>query len=124
MKLSIFGATGVAIVIVVGIFTVFFIEDSFDIDMQPKYQYKFGETTIKNEKDQQFDRVFFSYSHDYGKTFSEPQDISMSQDTWTGETKMILMDNDVNLVWREEIFPMQALALTLFIIMMYCILLG
>ena len=75
-----------------------------------KYQYKFGETTIKNEKDQQFDRVFFSYSHDFGVTFSEPEDISMSENTWTGETKMILMGEDVILVWREEIPPVHTLA--------------
>ena len=76
----------------------------------PKYQYTFGETTIKNEKDQQFDRVFFSYSHNFGKTFSELQDISMSENTWTGESKMILMDDSVILVWREEIIPTHMLA--------------
>jgi len=75
-----------------------------------KYQYTFGEITIKNEKDQQFDRVFFSYSHNFGKTFSELQDISMSENTWTGETKMILMDDYVILVWREEIVPTHTLA--------------
>lgn len=75
-----------------------------------KYQYRFGETTIKNEKDQQFDRVFFSYSHDYGTTFSESKDISMSKNTWTGEPKMILMDDDVILVWQEEIPPVHTLS--------------
>jgi len=80
------------------------------VELGQKYQYKFGETTIKNEKDQQFDRVFFSYSHDSGITFSEPQDISMSENTWTGEPKMILMDEDVILVWREEIAPLHTLA--------------
>lgn len=81
-----------------------------DVKVGEKYQYKFGETTIKNENDQQFDRIFFSYSHDYGATFSESQDISMSKDTWTGEPKMILMDDDVILVWREEIPPLHTLS--------------
>ncbi len=81
-----------------------------DVGFGEKYQYKFGETTIKNEIDQQFDRVFFSYSHDYGTTFSESQDISMSKNTWTGEPKMILMDDDVILVWREEISPLHTLS--------------
>jgi len=84
------------------------IQTALKIDQ--KYQYTFGETTIKNEKNQQFDRVFFSYSHDYGKSFSEPQDISLSENTWTGETKMILMDDHVILVWREEISLQHTLA--------------
>jgi len=80
------------------------------VELDQKYQYKFGETTIKNEKDQQFDRVFFSYSHNYGATFSEPQDIIMSENAWTGESKMILMNDVVILVWREEIPPVHTLS--------------
>ena len=98
------------IVILAGISIAFLIVDSFDIDSGQKYHYKFGETTVKNEKDEQFDRVFFSYSHDYGVTFSESQDISMSENTWTGESKMILMGKEVILVWREEVIPTHTLS--------------
>ncbi|MFQ5440147.1 MAG: hypothetical protein ACE5DL_01650 [Nitrosopumilaceae archaeon] len=95
-------ATIVAVILIIGI--------SSEIQFDQKYQYRFGETTIVNEKDQQFDRVFFSYSHDFGTTFSESQDVSMSENTWTGEPKMILMNEDVILVWREEIFPLHTLS--------------
>ena len=110
MKTRLLIIVGIILAVAFTAFSVSNLAGDFSSMSGQKYQYKFGETTIKNEKNQQFDRVFFSYSHDYGKTFSEPQDISMSENTWTGETKMILMDDYVILVWREEIIPAHTLA--------------
>lgn len=66
-----------------------------------RHQYKFWQEELEFENGHWFTRVLFSYSDDYGKTFSEPVDMSMTQEN-AHEPKMIVMNGDVILVWRAE----------------------
>ena len=66
------------------------------------YQYKFWQENLEFENDNWLNRVLFSYSHDFGRTFSEPIDMSMTKQH-AHEPKMIVMDDDVILVWRDEV---------------------
>lgn len=68
----------------------------------PKYQYKFWQENLEFENGSHFTRVLYSRSDDYGKTFSEPVDMSMTKEN-AHEPEMILMDGDVILVWRDEV---------------------
>lgn len=67
-----------------------------------KHQYRFWQENLDFGNGIYYLRVLFSYSDDYGLTFSKPQDISMT-DLNSHEPKMIVMDNDVILVWRDEV---------------------
>ncbi len=69
---------------------------------ESKYQYKFWQEDLEFENNKWFNRVLFSYSHDFGRTFSEPVDMSMTREH-THEPKMIVMGDDVILVWRDEV---------------------
>lgn len=67
-----------------------------------KNQYKFWQEELDFGNGIWYTRVLFSYSHDYGKTFSVPSDMSMTSEN-AHEPKMIVMNNDVILVWRDEV---------------------
>ncbi|MGY5146590.1 MAG: sialidase family protein [Candidatus Nitrosopumilus sp. bin_7KS] len=67
-----------------------------------KYQYKFWQEKLEFENNNHFYRVMFSYSHDFGRTFSDPVDMSMTE-KHAHEPKMIVMNDDVILVWRDEV---------------------
>ena len=81
---------------------VLIIGTSTEIQLGQKNQYKFWVQEIKLEGDNLVTRVFFSHSNDYGQTFSEPRDMSMTED-YAHEPKMITMYDDVILVWRDEV---------------------
>ncbi|MCA9826938.1 MAG: exo-alpha-sialidase [Nitrosopumilus sp.] len=68
----------------------------------PKNQYKFWQEELDFGNGMWHTRALFSYSHDYGKTFSAPSDMSMTNEN-AHEPKMIVMDDDVILVWRDEV---------------------
>lgn len=90
------------ILLLIGITTIFFLVNSFDVQFDEKYQYQFWQQDVEFENNVWYNRVLFSYSHDYGETFSKPVDMSMTQ-KHAHEPKMIIMDNDVLLVWRDEV---------------------
>jgi len=89
-------------IIVVIIAAIALIANTLDIGIGQKHQYKFWVQEMKLEGDKLVTRVFFSHSNDYGKTFSEPRDMSMTED-YAHEPKMITMNDDVILVWRDEV---------------------
>ncbi|MEM4253613.1 MAG: hypothetical protein QXE84_08830, partial [Candidatus Nitrosotenuis sp.] len=70
-----------------------------------EHQYKFWAQQIRLEDDVQVQRVFFSHSKDYGKTFSEPQlifevdwDLSPYEDR---PTPILEVDADkVTITWK------------------------
>jgi hypothetical protein len=97
MKLLI---VGVIVIGVIGISVVLLIGTSVDTGTGQKYQYKFWPATIQISLNTH-NRVFFSHSNDYGQTFSEPRDMTSVLNAH--EPKMIVMDDDVILVWRDEI---------------------
>lgn len=90
-----------AAVVAAGIVVILMINYT-GIDLGQKYQYKFWQDQLEFENNNQYYRVLFSYSSDYGATFSEPQDVSMT-DQNAHEPKMIIMNGDVILVWRDEV---------------------
>lgn len=69
-------------------------------EQSQKYQYRFWQKNV--ESNNNYLRVLFSRSDDYGKTFSEPMDMSMTQLN-AHEPKMIIMHDNVILVWRDEV---------------------
>lgn len=75
---------------------------STEMQIGEKYQYRFWQQDLEFENNKWYSRVLFSYSHDYGNSFSEPKDVSMTEQH-AHEPKMILMDDDVLLVWRDEV---------------------
>lgn len=91
----------IPIVVIVVVSLIIFINYA-EKNTEEKYQYKFWQEEILLEDKTAVHRVFFSYSHDYGQTFSEPDDVSMTERS-AYEPKMIVMDKDVILVWRDEV---------------------
>ena len=89
-------------IIIVIVVVVLIIGINTEMHFGQKYQYKFWPEQIRLEGDVQVQRVFFSHSNDYGKTFSEPRDMSMTH-FYAHEPKMIVMHDDVILVWRDEV---------------------
>lgn len=75
--------------------------EDYGPDPGQKYQYKFWQQALEFENGNWLNRVLFSYSHDYGRAFSEPVDMSMTNLS-AHEPKMIVMGYDVILVWRAE----------------------
>ena len=71
-------------------------------NLEEKYQYKFWSGDPEPKDSRLYKGALFSYSHDYGETFSEPIDMSITK-LYAHEPKMIVMDTDVILVWRDEI---------------------
>lgn len=89
-------------IIVISIISILISENYANVGSSQKYQYKFWQKDMVFENNQHYLRVLFSRSDDYGKTFSEPIDMSMT-DLNAHEPKMIIMHDDVILVWRDEI---------------------
>lgn len=98
MKTKFWIIIGIA-VLVVGVVLTFTIGSFGGTKLDQKYQYKFWQKNVESENN--YLRVLFSRSDDYGKTFSEPVDMSMTNLN-AHEPKMIIMNNDVILVWRDE----------------------
>ena len=96
----------VVVIAIIGIGLVSFMQTVPDLEKnsEEKYRYKFWEDSavMLEDRSSPVHRVFFSYSHDYGETFSKPQDVSMTEGG-AAEPKMIVFDNDVILVWRDEL---------------------
>lgn len=100
----------VAVVIgVISISALWLIVNSVDIGIGKKHQYKFWLQEVRLEGDVLVNRVFFSHSNDYGKTFSAPRDMSMTE-WYAHEPKMIVMFDDVILVWRDEVEDLPTLS--------------
>lgn len=95
--------------IAIGIATAWLTVSFVDTGMDQKYQYKFWQKNMEFENNVYFYRVLFSRSDDYGRTFSEPVDMSMTEMN-AHEPKMIIMNNDVILVWRDEVKDAPTLA--------------
>jgi hypothetical protein len=93
---------GAIIIVIASISALLLIVNSVDIGIGQKYQYKFWPQQVRLEGDVLVERVFFSHSNDYGKTFSDPRDMSMTH-FYAHEPKMIVMHDDVILVWRDEV---------------------
>ncbi|MCE9653565.1 MAG: glycoside hydrolase [Nitrosarchaeum sp.] len=89
-------------IIVVIAMAILIVGVSTQMQSGQKHQYKFWPQEIKLEGDVNVQRVFFSHSSDYGITFSEPRDMSMTN-FYAHEPKMIVMHDDVVLVWRDEV---------------------
>ena len=100
MKIKAAIAGGIALAVVVVVIAVLYPAGDNPVSDQ-KYQYKFWQQQLEFEDNKWFNRVLFSYSHNYGTTFSKPVDMSMT-DLNAHEPKMIIMDGDVILVWRAE----------------------
>ncbi|TAK24502.1 MAG: exo-alpha-sialidase [Nitrosarchaeum sp.] len=96
-------------IIVIGIVSTWAITTFVDIGMDQKYQYRFWQKNIEFENDIYYLRVLFSRSDDYGKTFSEPIDMSMTNLN-AHEPKIILMSKEVILVWRDEVYDIPTLS--------------
>ncbi len=101
-------ATIIAIAVIVAMVPglVFFVgigspEQGF-VDSGDQHQYRFWEEQLEFENNVHYNRVLFSYSNDYGATFSEPKDMNMTSQH-AHEPKMIVMNGDVILVWRDEV---------------------
>lgn len=92
----------VSVIIGIGLVAFLVIGGFTSIESGQKYQYKFWQKNVEFENANYFTRVLFSRSDDYGKTFSEPIDMSMTELN-AHEPKMIIMHDDVLLVWRDEI---------------------
>jgi hypothetical protein len=88
---------------------VLIIGTSTEMQFGQKHQYKFWQQDLEFEDNRWFSRVLFSYSHDYGNSFSHPQDLSMTEQN-AHEPKMIVMFDDVILVWRDEIEDLPTLS--------------
>ncbi|MDH3277149.1 MAG: glycoside hydrolase [Nitrosopumilus sp.] len=99
--------TVAAIIIGIGVVFLFQTVPDLEENSEEKYQYKFWREEVPMENRSLIHRVFFSYSHDYGETFSEPKDVSMTEDS-SAEPKMMVMGDDVILVWRDEV-PLNSL---------------
>ncbi|MBI5377484.1 MAG: exo-alpha-sialidase, partial [Thaumarchaeota archaeon] len=89
-------------IIVIGIMSTWAVATFVDIGMNQKYQYRFWQKNMEFENDNYYLRVLFSRSDDYGKTFSEPIDMSMTNLN-AHEPKVIVMNDVVILVWRDEV---------------------
>ena len=89
-------------IIAIGIISAWAITTFVDLGMGQKYQYRFWQKNIEFENDNYYLRVLFSRSDDYGKTFSEPIDMGMTELN-SHEPKIIIMNDDVILVWRDEV---------------------
>ena len=74
---------------------------------ESQYKYKFWEEHIVD-----YNRIFFSYSKDYGQTFSNPIELSMYEIN-AMEPTMIVANDNVILSWRDEIKEDKYLALAI-----------
>ena len=97
----------ILVVVIIAVITIVIISflqivPNLDTNSHEKYQYKFWKEEVKRVNTHSLQRVFFSYSHDYGQTFSEPKDISMTE-SFAYYPKMIVFDDDVILVWSDTV---------------------
>lgn len=73
---------------------------SHDVPVESQqYQYKFESKAVKDENNRQIHQALFSYSHDYGDTWTEPENLSHDEATFTS---MIIHGNKPYLTWHEQ----------------------
>lgn len=88
-------------IVIIGIAVIAALWNYVENEQNQKHQYRFWQEQQRSGNVMGHQRVLFSYSDDYGKTFSDPQDMSMTTAN-AYEAKMIIMHDDVILVWRDE----------------------